>query len=83
MTFGNLDPTAEVGTVDVNRRTVEVNRFDEFVGKCECVDEATKAKESIYVANGFIVEVERCECFAEWGPSFGENGCGESDFGWE
>jgi hypothetical protein len=40
-------------------------------------------KEGVFVPNGFIVEVDRCEKFEKWGPSFGEKCCGESKFSWE
>jgi hypothetical protein len=43
------------------RITFEVKRFDEFGGECECIDDATEAKEGLLVAIILILEAKRCE----------------------
>jgi hypothetical protein len=63
MLLYSFDPTIDVETViaPMPRTTLEVICFDELGGKRDGVYKSAEAKESLFVPNRFIVEVERCE----------------------
>jgi hypothetical protein len=63
MLLCSFNPTINVETViaPMYRTTLEVKCFDELGGERDCVYKSAEAKESLFVTNRFIVEVERCE----------------------
>jgi hypothetical protein len=64
MSFHSFDQTVDVETVialPMSRDALDVKCFEEFSGKCDCINQMTEVKEAIFVvADGFIVEVESC-----------------------